>query len=59
MRSPPARASVSAGIASWADNEQLDDLLRRADLALYAAKAHGGHRTELAPNAFTTEMVEA
>jgi diguanylate cyclase (GGDEF)-like protein len=55
----PPRASFSAGIARWANDEQLDDLLRRADLALYAAKAHGGNRTELAPGAFTTEMVEA
>jgi diguanylate cyclase (GGDEF)-like protein len=55
----PARASFSAGIANWADNEQLDDLLRRADLALYAAKAGGGNRTENAPKAFTTDMVEA
>jgi diguanylate cyclase (GGDEF)-like protein len=55
----PARASFSAGIATWAHDEQLDDLLRRADLALYAAKAGGGNRTEHAPVAFATDMVGA
>ncbi len=55
----PSRASFSAGIARWADDEQLDDLLRRADLALYAAKAGGGNRTEHAPKAFASDMVEA
>jgi predicted signal transduction protein with EAL and GGDEF domain len=39
------------GIASRSGHaESLEDLLRRADLALYAAKAGGGGRSELAPS---------
>jgi diguanylate cyclase (GGDEF)-like protein len=45
----PPQGTFSAGIAEWNREEGLDELLRRADLALYAAKARGGDRTELAP----------
>jgi diguanylate cyclase (GGDEF)-like protein len=41
--------SFSAGIAQFDAREGLEDLSRRADLALYAAKAAGGNRCELAP----------
>jgi len=34
--------TVSAGVAQWAPDELPDDLLRRADEALYAAKRDGG-----------------
>jgi diguanylate cyclase (GGDEF)-like protein len=45
----PARLSFSAGAAAWDRQEELHELLRRADLALYAAKAKGGAATEIAP----------
>jgi diguanylate cyclase (GGDEF)-like protein len=44
----PRRAAFSAGIATKAQGETLEDLARRADLALYAAKAAGGDRVEVA-----------
>ena len=34
--------TVSGGVAAWASGELPDDLLRRADAALYAAKRDGG-----------------
>ena len=34
--------TVSAGVAAWTLDESYDDLLRRADEALYAAKGGGG-----------------
>jgi diguanylate cyclase (GGDEF)-like protein len=34
--------TVSCGIAAWARDERADDLLRRADGGLYAAKREGG-----------------
>jgi diguanylate cyclase (GGDEF)-like protein len=45
----PAREAFSAGIAVWDRKEDLTELLRRSDLALYAAKDGGGGRTEVAP----------
>jgi diguanylate cyclase (GGDEF)-like protein len=45
----PARESFSSGIAVWDRKEDLAELLRCADLALYAAKAAGAGRTEVAP----------
>jgi diguanylate cyclase (GGDEF)-like protein/PAS domain S-box-containing protein len=38
-----ARASIGIAIQS-ADGAEADELLRRADIAMYAAKAHGGQR---------------
>jgi PleD family two-component response regulator len=36
------RVTASAGVAAWKDDDSPDDLLRRADEALYAAKDTGG-----------------
>jgi diguanylate cyclase (GGDEF)-like protein len=45
----PAREAFSSGIAVWDRTEDLAELLRRSDLALYAAKAAGRGRTMVAP----------
>jgi diguanylate cyclase (GGDEF)-like protein len=45
----PTREAFSSGIAVWDRKEDLSSLLRRSDLALYAAKEGGGGRTEVAP----------
>jgi diguanylate cyclase (GGDEF)-like protein len=45
----PPDAAFSAGVAIWDRAEALQDLLNRSDQALYAAKAAGGGRTEVAP----------
>ena len=44
---PPGH-TVSAGVARWDGTEHADDLLARADAALYAAKAGGRDRVSLA-----------
>jgi diguanylate cyclase (GGDEF)-like protein len=45
----PSQEGFSSGIAVWDRKEDLAELLRRSDLALYAAKDAGGGRTEVAP----------
>ncbi len=45
----PELGSFSAGVAAWEGGQSLDELLRRADVALYAAKTDGGSRVEIAP----------
>lgn len=45
----PELGSFSAGVAAWDGKETLDELLRRADVALYSAKTDGGRRVEIAP----------
>ena len=45
----PELARFSAGAAAWNHRESLEDLMRRADVALYAGKTAGGNRVELAP----------
>ena len=46
----PPQGAFSAGVATWnGGSERLQELLRRADVALYAAKTKGGARTEIAP----------
>ena len=47
----PARSSASAGIAVWNGVETSDDLVDRADGALYEAKAQGRARAVLTPGA--------
>ena len=49
----PPQEQISAGIALWDRTEGLDELLRRADGALYAGKARGGGLTEIAPSIVT------
>jgi diguanylate cyclase (GGDEF)-like protein len=44
----PELGSFSAGAAAWDGTEPLDELLRRADVALYAAKTNGGRKVEVA-----------
>ncbi len=44
----PQRASFSTGVAVWDRSEDLDDLVRRGDLALYEAKAAGGGQLAMA-----------
>jgi len=44
----PADQTCSAGVAMWDGRETLDDLMARADTALYEAKRKGRNRTELA-----------
>ncbi|MGH8108291.1 MAG: diguanylate cyclase domain-containing protein [Arenimonas sp.] len=38
------RATISAGVAQWSQNESSDHLLRHADQAMYRAKADGRNR---------------
>jgi diguanylate cyclase (GGDEF)-like protein len=45
----PELGCFSAGIAAWDGAEPLDELLRRADVALYEAKTDGGRKVEIAP----------
>jgi diguanylate cyclase (GGDEF)-like protein len=45
----PELGSFSAGVATWGGAEPLDELLRRADVALYTAKTADGSRVEIAP----------
>ena len=47
--STPEQEAFSAGVAVWDRREELPELLRRSDLALYAAKGQGGGVTAVAP----------
>lgn len=44
----PIAATVTAGLAAWPEGEKLDNTLRRADEALYVAKALGRGRLSVA-----------
>jgi diguanylate cyclase (GGDEF)-like protein len=44
----PSIGHFSAGVAVWNRSEDLDGLVRRCDVALYAAKANPGDETEVA-----------
>jgi GGDEF domain-containing protein len=53
----PELGCFSAGVASWDGTQELDELLRRADVALYTAKTHNGSSVAIAPR--TLEPSEA
>ncbi len=40
----PARFTASFGVSEWREGDSVDSMLRRADMALYAAKAGGRDR---------------
>ncbi len=40
----PVSVTVSVGIAGYRNGDTLDDMIRRADLAMYAAKSGGRNR---------------
>jgi diguanylate cyclase (GGDEF)-like protein len=50
----PAGQSFSAGVAVWDGTETSDELIGRADEALYAAKNAGRRRTEVAAETATS-----
>lgn len=45
--SPPFDFTVSIGISQFQPEEEIEDVIRRADIALYQAKANGRNRCEL------------
>lgn len=50
---------LSAGVAAWDFQESLEDLLCRADLALYEAKGSQGRRVETAPASLDQDWLSA
>jgi len=55
--SPVPRVTVSIGVADYQPDESGDDLLRRADKALYGAKRNGRNRVIAAENAQTNPLL--
>ena len=55
--SPVPRVTVSIGIADYMQGESGDDLLRRADKALYGAKRNGRNRVIAAESGQTSPML--
>ncbi|MBI4995503.1 MAG: diguanylate cyclase [Rhodocyclales bacterium] len=51
------RVTVSIGIADYLKGESGDDLLRRADKALYGAKRNGRNRVIAAENGQMSPML--
>jgi diguanylate cyclase (GGDEF)-like protein len=52
------RATVSLGVATFPDSRSADDLVHRADLALYRSKALGRNRTSGSTGATGEELVD-
>lgn len=46
----PLRQTFSGGVATWDGVESMDELIQRADMALYEAKRKGRNRVVLAPS---------
>ena len=57
-RLTPQQQTASAGIACWDGAEAAQGLVARADVALYAAKARGRDRSEMAAAPATGELPE-
>ncbi|HYI36280.1 MAG TPA: GGDEF domain-containing protein [Thermoleophilaceae bacterium] len=55
----PERAAFSAGFGVWDRSESAGQLMRRCDLALYAAKTKGGNRVEVAPQGLDESLSPA
>lgn len=56
-RGAPVRFTVSLGLSVWTEPDTIDDLLRRADTALYAAKQGGRDRVAFSVNGAIVETV--
>jgi diguanylate cyclase (GGDEF)-like protein len=55
QRGVSEHARFSAGVAAWDGKESLEELVRRGDVALYAAKVGGGGRIETAGRSLEEE----